>query len=241
MMYASRKHSLVVLLIVATVSVSIIPPAVASTDPLPIYGRVVFQGDGVPGVTVEITNQRTGDTLSGVTDDNGMYVITFGGPTYPWAIGDQFLIRLDDSCLSGQRTITVTASRPHPVEDLVAQRSFSAAFDFSPAQPVVGENISFTDASTGSITSYAWNFGDGNTSTAANPIHSYPQPGNYTVTLTVSCQSFSSSATATVHVTATDSNATHDQDDEENGIPAFSGLLALAALGMALVIFKKRY
>ena len=33
---------------------------------------------------------------------------------------------------------------------------------------------------------YFWNFGDGNTSTVADPIHYYTSPGVYTVTLIVS-------------------------------------------------------
>jgi serine protease len=46
----------------------------------------------------------------------------------------------------------------------------------------------FTDSSTdsdGSIASRSWNFGDGNTSSTANPSHTYANPGTYTVTLTV--------------------------------------------------------
>lgn len=45
------------------------------------------------------------------------------------------------------------------------------------------ENISST--SSGSITSYSWDFDDGNTSTLENPIHSYTNTGSYDVTLTV--------------------------------------------------------
>lgn len=41
---------------------------------------------------------------------------------------------------------------------------------------------SFNNTSIGA-TSYAWNFGDGNTSTEANPIHTYSTGGGYTVTL----------------------------------------------------------
>ncbi|MET9218342.1 collagenase [Streptomyces sp. NPDC088197] len=46
----------------------------------------------------------------------------------------------------------------------------------------------FTDRSTdsdGTIASRAWNFGDGTTSTAANPSRTYTAAGTYTVTLTV--------------------------------------------------------
>lgn len=48
--------------------------------------------------------------------------------------------------------------------------------------------INFTDQSTpgaGSITSWNWEFGDGGTSTAQNPSHTYNNVGFYTVTLTV--------------------------------------------------------
>jgi subtilisin family serine protease len=44
---------------------------------------------------------------------------------------------------------------------------------------------SFTDASTGNITSRSWSFGDGATSTATSPSHTYATAGTYTVTLTV--------------------------------------------------------
>ncbi|WP_028774355.1 PKD domain-containing protein [Shewanella waksmanii] len=37
----------------------------------------------------------------------------------------------------------------------------------------------------GSIASYQWNFGDGNSANSANPNHSYAAAGNYTATLTV--------------------------------------------------------
>ncbi|AKB77554.1 cell surface protein [Methanosarcina horonobensis HB-1 = JCM 15518] len=47
------------------------------------------------------------------------------------------------------------------------------------------ETVSFTDNSTGSPTSWLWDFGDGVTSTARNPAHTYNAMGGYTVNLTV--------------------------------------------------------
>ncbi|WP_425598815.1 S8 family serine peptidase [Tahibacter aquaticus] len=60
----------------------------------------------------------------------------------------------------------------------------TANFSASPS----GLTVSFTDTSTdsdGTIASRAWNFGDGTTSTAANPSKTYSAAGTYTVTLTV--------------------------------------------------------
>jgi PKD repeat protein len=45
--------------------------------------------------------------------------------------------------------------------------------------------VSFTDTSTGQPTSWSWNFGDGGTSTAQNPSHTYTTAGTYTVSLQV--------------------------------------------------------
>jgi len=46
--------------------------------------------------------------------------------------------------------------------------------------------VSFTELASGGtnvITSYQWDFGDGNHSTAVNPVHMYNMPGDFTVTL----------------------------------------------------------
>lgn len=45
--------------------------------------------------------------------------------------------------------------------------------------------VIFTDTSTGKITDYLWDFGDGITSTDKNPTHVYDTSDTYTVTLTV--------------------------------------------------------
>ena len=51
--------------------------------------------------------------------------------------------------------------------------------------PVSGHTMQFTDTSTGTPTSWAWDFGDGGTSTQQNPSHTYAAAGNYSVKLTV--------------------------------------------------------
>lgn len=51
---------------------------------------------------------------------------------------------------------------------------------------VTGDSVAFSDASVGSDT-WAWDFGDGNSSTIANPSHVYA-PGNYNACLTITNQ-----------------------------------------------------
>ncbi|MDK2910086.1 MAG: hypothetical protein PWR20_1653 [Bacteroidales bacterium] len=68
--------------------------------------------------------------------------------------------------------------------------------DFSFSTACVGNTTSFTDLSIAAgypITSWVWDFGDGNTSSQQNPIHTFLFGGQYMVTLTVTdsngCQS----------------------------------------------------
>ncbi len=49
-------------------------------------------------------------------------------------------------------------------------------------------DIAFTNASTGPALTYLWDFGDGVTDTATNPIHNYTIEGNYTVKLLITDQ-----------------------------------------------------
>lgn len=53
----------------------------------------------------------------------------------------------------------------------------------------INENINFTSKGSydedGTITEYLWDFGDGNTTKEANPVHKYSKEGIYTVKLTV--------------------------------------------------------
>jgi len=70
------------------------------------------------------------------------------------------------------------------------------------ASPTLGRAplmVQFTDRSSGA-TSWNWDFGDGTTSNAANPVHVYTASGTYRVTLTVSSEYGSASTTATIRV-----------------------------------------
>lgn len=67
----------------------------------------------------------------------------------------------------------------------VVAQAPNAAFIVQPDSGLAPLTVQFTDRSSGDITGWSWNFGDGGGSSQQNPGHIYQQPGIYTVTLTV--------------------------------------------------------
>lgn len=89
----------------------------------------------------------------------------------------------------------------------------NAAFSANTTTAVVGQEVVFTDQSTGG-TEWFWDFGDGTTSFDPNPTHTYSEPGTYTVVLSVSNSAGADYETITIVVTqstATESNPLSDK------------------------------
>jgi PKD repeat protein len=63
--------------------------------------------------------------------------------------------------------------------------------------------VQFADASTHSPTGWAWDFGDGGTSTQQSPAHQYVAAGTYTVKLTSTNLAGANQATKTAYITVT--------------------------------------
>jgi len=95
--------------------------------------------------------------------------------------------------------------------------------------PVSGDfplNVSFTDQSSGAPTSWSWTFGDGGTSLAQNPSHTYTAIGNYTVNLTATNAAGSDVATRTNYIVVTEPGTgswqTITSDDFEGGLGSYT-------------------
>jgi hypothetical protein len=75
-----------------------------------------------------------------------------------------------------------------------------ASFTFSPASPLTGQAVSFNGSGSsdpdGTISSYAWMFGDGGSGSGVTPKHSYSKAGTYTVRLSITDNSGSVGVTA---------------------------------------------
>ncbi|MFY8274853.1 S8 family serine peptidase [Pseudoalteromonas sp. SSDWG2] len=96
---------------------------------------------------------------------------------------------------AGAHTITAVA---HDSQDAFDQAQVTLTVEDAPTNVAPVAEFSFTTSdldaqftdlsgdTDGAVTTWSWNFGDGASSTLANPAHSYSVAGTYTVTLTVS-------------------------------------------------------
>ena len=80
----------------------------------------------------------------------------------------------------------------------------SADFSADPTEACVPLKVFFHDLSTGEISSWLWDFGNGRTSTEQNPRHYYVDPGIYTVSLTVTGPFGSDSETKQAYIIVKD-------------------------------------
>ncbi len=108
-------------------------------------------------------------------------------------------------------TVTSSTGCQHSVTQVLStisaepQAAFTAPAEVCLGAPAVF-NSSTSTAPGSTVTQWSWTFGDGNTSNAQNPSHTYAATGSYTVTLNVTsaagCQTVNNVATKTVIVTA---------------------------------------
>ena len=196
-----------------TVSLTVTGPGGSNTQTRTNYitvttvGAPVAQFTGTPtsGVaprTVNFTNTSTGNITSYAWTFGDGTTSTAANPVKVYSAAGSYTVSLTVTGPGGSNTqtrtnyITVTT-----VGAPVAQ------FTGTPTSGMAPRTVNFTNTSTGSITSYAWTFGDGTTSTAANPVKVYSAAGSYTVSLTVTGPGGSNTQTRTNYITVTTSGA----------------------------------
>jgi len=137
--------------------------------------------------------------------------------SYNWTFGDGFSSTAQNPShtygAGGSYTVTLTVTDNQGASSAPFSRSVvlnqppTASF---PAPSCSGLTCNFTSTSSdpdGTIASYSWNFGDGFTSTAQNPSHTYGAAGSYTVTLRVTDNQGAQSPTTSKSVTVTAPNS----------------------------------
>ena len=152
----------------------------------------------------------TASPLSGCAYDN---LITFnntttGGVSYIWDFGDGNSSVATNPTHSysspGTYTVKLIATNGQGCNKISIQSNYitiapspnvSFTSDYTSTCDI-NQVFSFTGSGTG-VTSWFWDFGDGNTSTIQNPIHTYSSSGNYNVML-IASNSFGCTDTAYV-------------------------------------------
>ncbi len=174
------------------------------TSPL-LAGYVIHYGPGAGSYTASIdVGNVTTSTVSALTE----------GATYHFAVTAYNSAHVEGG-LSNDVAATIAYTVP------VA--NFSASTVLGPA-PLA---LNFINTSTGTITSHAWTFGDGTTSTVANPTKVYSTPGSYTVGLTVTGPGGSNVKTKPNYITVTGSSDTTP--------PSAPGTLTAVAAGSSAI------
>ncbi len=108
---------------------------------------------------------------------------------------------------AGTYAVTLTATGPGGSESLtqnvvVADLDPIAGFNFSPSNPLIGQEVTFTNTSQ-NATSYQWSsVPAGFSSTEANPKYTFATPGSYEVKLVATGAGGSDESTQTIVVTA---------------------------------------
>jgi PKD repeat protein len=145
------------------------------------------------GQAVQFTDKSLGTPTLWQWNFNDGTTSSVQNPSHSFTSAGSYSVSLTVMNASGQNSVS-------QIITVVPAASLAASFTFSPASPVVGQAVQFTDASTGTPTSWQWNFGDGTTSAAKNPSHVFATQGSYSTALIVSNGSSSSSTNNIVSV-----------------------------------------
>jgi len=159
---------------------------------LPSAPVAAFTGSPTSGIrplNVTFTDRSTSHVRSWRWSFGDGGISTAQNPTHTYTIAGGFTVSLVITGAGGTDTEIGTnyilVSEPPPVAAFAADLT-------SGSSPLT---VQFTDQSTGIVTSWAWDFGDGQTSTERNPQHPYLDLGNFDVSLTVTGPGGSNTAT----------------------------------------------
>lgn len=142
--------------------------------------------------------------VTGTGDTNGEGDNYLSTLTTPRSTTDVVLGTLSSGLVGQELSTTATDSNGNTSEfsNNIIVESLLADFTFTPGTGEVPLAVAFTDASTGNIGAWSWDFGDGSAlSTLQNPSHTYTVAGTYTITLTVTHVSGLATATVSYPIT----------------------------------------
>jgi PKD repeat protein len=150
--------------------------------PQPIASFTASPTTGKAPLTVHFMDTSTGSPTVWAWDFGDGNRSDLQNPTHIYTSPGSYTVRLQALNTGGSNSetkyyyVTVNPAYVQP----------GASFSANPPTMAQPYTVQFLDRSTGNPTDWSWNFGDGGSSTEQNPVHTYPGPGTFIVTLNVS-------------------------------------------------------
>lgn len=164
------------------------------TPGAPVAAFTMTPSTGYTPLTVTFTDASTGSINTWAWEFGDGATASTRNATHTYTVPGTYLVNLTVTGFGGtdtvQRTLVVTSPVP------------AAIFTATPTTGTVPLAVTFTDLSTGNITGWNWDFGDGTNATTRNATHTYTAVGTYVANLTVTGPLGTDSALATITVTA---------------------------------------
>ncbi|MDH7513965.1 MAG: PKD domain-containing protein [Clostridiales bacterium] len=191
---------------------------VTSPPPQLVASASASPTSGTAPLTVSFSGSATGGTppYSYIWNFGDGGTSTAQNPTHTYSAAGNYIAILavtDSQSAQNSASVSITVSS--------VPKTLSASASASPTSGQPPLTVNFTGSASGGVApySYSWNFGDGSSSTAQNPSHTYSATGSYTATLTVADKN-SASSSATVIITVSTISAYNLSIASETGAPA---------------------
>ncbi|HMR73277.1 MAG TPA: PKD domain-containing protein, partial [Candidatus Saccharibacteria bacterium] len=155
----------------------------------------VNQTSGVAPLAVNFTDTSTGTVTAWSWDFGDGSVSTNQNPSKTYTKAGTYTVTLTASNSTGSDVETKTGY-------IKVSDPMVAGFSASSTNGTAPLLVTFTDTSTGDITSRSWDFGNGATSTAQTAVVTYNTQGTYIAKLTVTGSSGTNTISKTILVTA---------------------------------------
>ncbi|HEX2957956.1 MAG TPA: PKD domain-containing protein, partial [Chitinispirillaceae bacterium] len=161
----------------------------------PVANFIADKTEGTTPLTVKFTDKSTNSPTRWKWDFGDSQTSTVQNPEHIFSgvgVYNVTLVATNGDGSSGVKSMNITVNRAPtpPVANFTSKQTVAFA-------------VQFNDTSSNSPNKWNWEFGDGSTSTDANPKHTYATAKNYVVNMTVNNADGTDTASKTITVTGT--------------------------------------
>jgi PKD repeat protein len=167
---------------------------------LPAAAFIAAVTSGTNPLTVQFIDASTNTPTSWAWSFGDGGTSSVQNPSHTYSAAGTYTVTLTAINTGGSNTVSKSGYITVTDTTIVPVASFVSAVTAGTA-PLT---VQFADSTSNSPTTWAWSFGDGETSTVQNPSHIYTTAGTYTVTLTATNAAGSNTVSETAYIAVTD-------------------------------------